>query len=50
MQTKRHKPPHYKAEQKSGHFNWFNPAMRHQELRRTKQVTFIYMKTDEEAD
>lgn len=24
--------------------------MRHQELRRTKQVTFIYMKTDEEAD
>ena len=39
-----------RAEQKSGHFNWFNPAMRHQELRRTKQVTFIYMKTDEEAD
>lgn len=39
-----------RAEQKSGHFNWFNPAMRHQELRRTKQVTFIYMKTDEKAD
>ena len=39
-----------RAEQKSGHFNWFNPAMRYQELRRTKQVTFIYMKTDEEAD